>query len=106
MTNKKIRLKRILGRKVCSKCDQTFNDYFNPATSYNHECNSKFLQKRSDDNEDTVNPLFMYLEIVPISIIANAAYGKPTNKKLLIIIKIVLLLYFFFQIIEFPQLYH
>ena len=55
-------IKRILGRKVCSKCDQTFNDYFNPATSYNHECNSKFLQKRSDDNEDTVKSRFTTYE--------------------------------------------
>jgi len=60
--NLNIIIKRILGRKVCSKCDQTFNDYFNPATSYNHECNSKFLQKRSDDNEDTVKSRFTTYE--------------------------------------------
>ena len=55
-------IKRILGRKVCSKCDQTFNDYFNPATADNHECNSKFLQQRSDDNEDTIKSRFATYE--------------------------------------------
>jgi len=51
-------IKRILGRKVCSKCDQTFNDFFNPPTSHNHKCDSKFIQKRSDDNEDTIKSRF------------------------------------------------
>ena len=55
-------IKRILGRKVCSKCDQTFNDYFNPATTENHKCNSKFLEKRSDDNEDTIKSRFATYE--------------------------------------------
>ena len=55
-------IKRILGRKVCSKCDRTFNDYFNPATTENHKCNSKFLEKRSDDNEDTIKSRFATYE--------------------------------------------
>ena len=43
--------KRIMGRQVCSKCGLTFNEFFNPSTKENHNCDIKFLQKRSDDNE-------------------------------------------------------
>ncbi len=46
--------KRILGRQVCSKCGLTFNIYFHPSTKENHSCDSKFLLKRSDDNEKTI----------------------------------------------------
>ena len=31
-----------------------FNEYFSPATKENHNCDKKFLQKRSDDNEQTI----------------------------------------------------
>ena len=44
-------IKRILGRQVCSNCGLTFNKLFNPATKKNHNCDSKFLQKRPDDND-------------------------------------------------------
>ena len=47
-------VKRILGRQVCSECGSIFNEFFNPATDDNHNCDSKFLQKRSDDNEKTI----------------------------------------------------
>ena len=47
-------IKRIIGRQVCSRCKSTFNEFFNPATKTNHSCDSKFLKKRSDDNEDTI----------------------------------------------------
>ena len=47
-------LKRILGRQICSKCSLIFNEFFYPATNKNHKCDSKFLQKRSDDNENTI----------------------------------------------------
>ena len=40
----------------------TFNDFFNPATPKNHNCDSKFLQKRSDDNEDTIKSRFATYE--------------------------------------------
>ena len=50
--------KRILGRQICSKCGLIFNEYFNPSTSSNHNCDSKFLEKRSDDNENTINNRF------------------------------------------------
>ena len=51
--DKKIIVKRILGRQICAKCGLTFNQFFSPATKDNHQCDSKFLQKRSDDNEET-----------------------------------------------------
>ena len=51
--DKKIIVKRILGRQICAKCGLTFNQFFSPATKNNHQCDLKFLQKRSDDNEKT-----------------------------------------------------
>ena len=47
-------VKRILGRQICSKCSLIFNEFFYPATKINHKCDSKFLQKRSDDTENTI----------------------------------------------------
>ena len=52
--NLDIVIKRILGREICSKCGLTFNKFFNPANKENHKCDSKFLQKRTDDNEEIV----------------------------------------------------
>ena len=51
-------LKRILGRQICSKCNLIFNEYFNPSSKTNHKCESKFLKKRSDDNEIIVKKRF------------------------------------------------
>ena len=47
-------IKRILGRQICTGCGLIFNEYFKPATSINHSCDPKFLNKRSDDNEETI----------------------------------------------------
>ena len=47
-------IKRILGRQICNNCGLIFNEYFMPATSKNHSCDPKFLNKRSDDNEKTI----------------------------------------------------
>ena len=47
-------IKRILGRQICSNCGLIFNEYFKPSTRENHPCDEKFLQKRSDDNENTI----------------------------------------------------
>jgi len=44
-------IKRITGRQVCSVCGSTFHEFFNPSTKENHNCDIKFLQKRSDDSE-------------------------------------------------------
>ena len=52
--DKKKIIKRILGRQICSKCGLIFNEFFRSATSNNHICDSKFLVKRSDDNEETI----------------------------------------------------
>ena len=47
-------IKRILGRQTCTNCGLIFNEYFCPASSINHSCDPKFLNKRSDDNEKTI----------------------------------------------------
>ena len=52
--DKDIVTKRILGRQSCSKCGQIFNKFFNPANNTNHSCEDKFLNKRADDNIDTI----------------------------------------------------
>ena len=44
-------IKRITGRQVCSVCGSTFHEFFNPSTKENHNCDIKFLQKRTDDSE-------------------------------------------------------
>ena len=46
--------KRIIGRRVCSKCEKIFNIYFNPPNVSNHKCDNNFLIKRSDDNEEII----------------------------------------------------
>ena len=52
--DKKLILKRILGRQTCTKCGNIFNEYFNLSTIKNHPCGNEFLVKRSDDNEETI----------------------------------------------------
>jgi len=52
--DKKIVVKRILGRVVCLKCGSTFNKFFNPPVKSEHKCESKHLIIRSDDNEKTI----------------------------------------------------
>ena len=51
-------IKRILGRQTCSKCGLIFNEFFKPATKNNDLCDSKFLQKRSDDTKETLSNRF------------------------------------------------
>ncbi len=51
-------IKRILGRQICLKCGLTFNEFFKPSTEENHNCEIKFLQKRSDDNQETLKMRF------------------------------------------------
>ena len=46
-------IKRVLGRLVCIKCGLTFNKYFTQLIK-KHDCDPKFLKKRSDDNEKTI----------------------------------------------------
>ena len=56
--NLDIIIKRIIGRQICSKCGLVFNEFFNQSTKENHHCDTKFLQKRSDDNEKTARSRF------------------------------------------------
>ncbi len=61
--NKETIIKRILGRQICSKCGLIFNKFFSPVNKDNHNCDLKFLQKRSDDNEEIIiNRYQTYLE--------------------------------------------
>ena len=39
---------------ICKKCGLTFNEYFNPPQKNEHKCDSSYLKKRSDDNEDII----------------------------------------------------
>ena len=52
--DKKIVVKRILGRQTCTKCGLIFNEYFKPSKIDNHSCEAKYHDKRSDDNEKTI----------------------------------------------------
>ena len=54
----KILIQRILGRQICSKCGLIFNEFFKPATKKNHDCDSKFLRKRSDDKKKIIGDRF------------------------------------------------
>ena len=47
-------IKRISGRQTCINCGLIFNEYYYPASSKNHSCDPKFLNKRSDDNKKTI----------------------------------------------------
>ena len=51
-------VKRIIGRQICSKCNSIFNEFYNKPSKENHPCDSKYLQKRSDDNEETLKHRF------------------------------------------------
>ena len=42
--------KRIMGRITCSKCNLTFNDFFNKNEIEKHPCGKEFLTKRTDDD--------------------------------------------------------
>ena len=47
-------IKRISGRQTCINCGLIFNEYYYPASSKNHSCDPKFLNKRSDDNKKII----------------------------------------------------
>ena len=52
--DKHLIVKRILGRQICTNCELIFNEYYHHSTIKNHNCDHKFLDKRSDDNEKTI----------------------------------------------------
>ena len=48
--------KRISGRVSCSVCKRTFNEFFDPPVPCeNSKCSDRVLNKRSDDNVETVS---------------------------------------------------
>jgi len=67
--DKKNILKRILGRQLCSKCGGIFNEFYNPSNKENHECGDSFLEKRSDDNERTIENRFKTYHEVTLPIL-------------------------------------
>lgn len=46
--------KRILGRIVCEKCNETLNEYLDNEQIKNHKCGNEYLKKRKDDNSKTI----------------------------------------------------
>ena len=52
--SKEMIIKRITGRISCLKCFKIFNEFFNPPNPKTHKCDEKYLQKRSDDNLETI----------------------------------------------------
>ena len=46
--------KRASGRVICTRCFRIFNVYLNPPNSKNHKCEKKYLEKRTDDNTETI----------------------------------------------------
>jgi len=43
-----------LGRQICTKCGLTFNEFYNPSNKSDHKCGSNFLEKRTDDERNTI----------------------------------------------------
>tara|TARA_B110000238_G_C15973855_1_gene372951 strand:+ start:116 stop:766 length:651 start_codon:yes stop_codon:yes gene_type:complete len=54
--------KRITGRVVCSKCGNTYNQFFNPPEDNSTCCQKEFLKKRVDDNVDVAVKRFQTYE--------------------------------------------
>ena len=52
--DKDIVSKRANGRVTCTRCFKMFNFYLNPPNSRNHNCEMKYLEKRTDDNSKTI----------------------------------------------------
>ena len=51
---RKIVEERILGRLICEKCNKVFNELLDKHEIRSHECESKYLKKRNDDNPETL----------------------------------------------------
>ena len=59
-------IKRIAGRLVCSKCGNTFNEFFNPPSNLTC-CKDGALKRRSDDNVETAKKRYEIYENLQIS---------------------------------------
>ena len=55
-------VKRIAGRLVCSKCGNTFNEFFNPPSPNLTCCKDETLKRRSDDNVATAKKRYKTYE--------------------------------------------
>jgi adenylate kinase len=55
-------IKRITGRLVCSKCGNTFNEFFNPPSPNLTCCKDGTLKRRSDDNVETAKKRYQTYE--------------------------------------------
>jgi adenylate kinase len=55
-------IKRISGRLVCSKCGNTFNEFFNPPSPNLTCCKNGTLRRRSDDNVETAKKRYKTYE--------------------------------------------
>ena len=55
-------IKRITGRLVCSKCGNTFNEFFNPPQPNLKCCKDGTLKRRSDDNVETTKKRYKTYE--------------------------------------------
>jgi adenylate kinase len=54
--------KRITGRVVCSKCGNTYNEFFKPPKNDSTCCKKEFLKKRDDDNVEVAIKRFKTYE--------------------------------------------
>ena len=54
--------KRITGRVVCSKCGNTYNQFFNPPEDNSTCCQKEILKKRADDNVEVAVKRFQTYE--------------------------------------------
>ena len=52
--SKELIKKRLLGRVVCEKCNNIFNEFENSDELTNHKCEKRFLRKRTDDDAKVV----------------------------------------------------
>ena len=73
-------IKRLTGRKICSKCGLSFNDFFSTADSSNHKCGEKYLEKRSDDNETTAKKRLSTYRIQTLPILEYYEKNKVLYK--------------------------
>ena len=57
-------IKRIEGRMVCKKCNNTFNKFTDKNEILNHQCGENYMVKRTDDDVKTIIKRYdTYMEI-------------------------------------------
>lgn len=60
--NEELLIERLSGRRVCTKCGQMYNIYFNPPTQENlcNQCGSSLFQRKDDNIETIKERLIVY----------------------------------------------